>query len=75
MNDNINQSAIEEGKKMAETYLQVLTHSVQTHLNHLTQNPECQQQIASKFNEVFINDTEEVVNDYSNGLYEELKHE
>lgn len=73
-NQPFNQSASNEGRKMAETYVEVLTHSVQAHTTHLTQSPQCQDEIASKFNQVFANDTPEVVSDYALQRYEELKH-
>ncbi len=72
-NNNINQSALDEGRKMAETYIEVLTHSVQAHITYLTQSPESQKAIASKFHQLFANDTPEIVNDYANGRYEELR--
>ena len=60
---------------LAEIYVKVLTASTQAHINHLTQNSECQQVIANKFNQVFANDTQEVVNDYATQLYLEMRHQ
>lgn len=74
-NNKINQLAIEFGIKIAEIYVKVLTASTQAHIHHLTQNSECQQAIANKFNQVFANDTQDVVNDYANQLYMQLRHQ
>ena len=68
------EQAILEGRSMADVYLEVMEKSAHSRIEQLSQSSEFHQAIALKFNQVFENDTLEVLNEYSNQCYQELKH-